>query len=230
MTRAEQGTLQQYLRDLRESREITPLCRDVGEAMIWHCRKRDDGCFQVGFRQLAGMAKGCCRDTAIEAVKRLREIGFVTREKTRVWCAALHKWVTGKNVYKLMLPVVSESEIPTGIPSKDLSFLLKKEVAHERDASEPCRTEGEPDQPPRTDEGDCVEGPPAGAEESLGGLAQSALSDDGPGSRDTTRHGGEPTGTVEGSVAGVSRLKPDLLAARRAVMEERMLRNKEVAA
>jgi hypothetical protein len=232
MTRAEQGVLQQYLRDLRERREITPLCRDVGEAMIWHCRKRADGCFQVGFPQLAGLAKGCCRDTAIEAVRRLREIGFVVREKTRVWCAALHKWVTGKNVYRLTLPVVSESEIPAGSPSKDFSFLLEKEVAHEREAEEPCRTPGKPDadRPPEISESHCVAGIPAGGEEGMGDVAQPISSDDGRTSPGTTRSGGEPNGATGRFVEGAPRLMlgSDPLAARRAVMEERLLRSRVI--
>ena len=41
---------------------------------------------------------------AIQAVTVLEHLGFLAKERTRVWCAALGKWVQGKNVYRLMAP------------------------------------------------------------------------------------------------------------------------------
>lgn len=124
MQRAEQDQLQTFVNEMRKTRAITPLCRDLAEAMIWKCRKQPDGSFMAGYKALAAMTKGCCRDTAIQAVAVLRRIGFLVKEKTRVWCAALQKWVQGKNVYRLISPGFSESEFPTPSTSKSLDSLL----------------------------------------------------------------------------------------------------------
>jgi hypothetical protein len=136
MDRARQDTLQDWINEARRLGIITPLCRDFAEAMVWKCRKRDDGSFMAGYKALAGMARGC-RDSAIQAVSVLQRVGFLAKERTRVWCAALHKWVQGKNVYRLIAPGFSESENPTPDSSKNPdSFLLEKEVAHEREAAD----------------------------------------------------------------------------------------------
>ena len=125
MDRARQNALQDWINEARRTRLITPLCRDIAEAMIWKTRKRPDGAFMAGYKALAGMARGCCRDTAIEAVTVLQRIGFLAKERTRVWCAALCKWVQGKNVYRLISPTFSESEKPTPDSSENPdSFLL----------------------------------------------------------------------------------------------------------
>lgn len=139
MDRVEQHRFQAMLNEFRRLRLITPLTRDIAEAMNWNCRKREDGWFMAGMKQLAGMARGCCRDTVNEAIKALEKLGCLLKERTRVWCARLGSWVQGKNIYRLVL--LSESEIPTPDSSKNpSSFLLQKEVAHEREAEEPCAT------------------------------------------------------------------------------------------
>jgi hypothetical protein len=135
MDRAQQDALQDWINEARRTRLITPLCRDIAEAMIWKCRKREDGRFMAGYKALAGMARGCCRDTAIAAVTVLQRIGFLAKEHTRAWCGRFK--VQGKNIYRLVLPPRPESENPTPDSSQNLdSFLLEKEVAHEQESEE----------------------------------------------------------------------------------------------
>jgi hypothetical protein len=38
MDRAQQDALQDWINEARRTRLITPLCRDIAEAMIWKCR------------------------------------------------------------------------------------------------------------------------------------------------------------------------------------------------
>jgi len=118
MEKAIQQQVQLDINALRQSRRITPLGRDVAEALLWKTRKREDGWFQIGFRQIAGMAKGCSRDTAIEAVKRLVALGRLVKQSTFVWISEWRIWRQGKNVYRWIVCESPESENPTANPSK----------------------------------------------------------------------------------------------------------------
>lgn len=218
MTRAEQGLLQQFINELRADRRITPLDRDVAEAMIWKCRKREDGLFQVAQARLAGMARGCSVRNLQRTLHRLAKVGFLAWEQTRVWVASLFKWVRGTSVYRLF----SNCQNGSGCTSQKVSsFLLEKEVAHEREAEKPCRTTGgaDEDQSPRIGESHCVAGISTGGEESMGGDAQPVLPNVKGGSEGTTRHGGKSNGGVGISVEGPPRLNFDLLVARRRAWE-----------
>ena len=180
MDRARQNALQDWINEARRTRLITPLCRDIAEAMIWKCRKRPDDAFMAGYKALAGMAMGCCRDTVIQAVATLERIGFLAKERTRVWCAALCKWVQGKNVYRLVSQVFSESEKPTPDSSENPdSFLLNKEVADEQEEAEAAEADPQRDPAAETENGaDDADG--AGTLGSADGRAAQLPAESGP--------------------------------------------------
>jgi hypothetical protein len=109
------ATLAKRLRTLLRAGKITPHQYAVGDALLWSCRApgRDEA--QVGYHRLARLA--CVgRSTAVEAVKRLRDLGVLSWRKTRLRVAwslgvASRQW---RNIYRLLAgPHTESSQQPT---------------------------------------------------------------------------------------------------------------------
>src|SRR6516165_2857418 len=81
---------------------ITPHQYAVADALLWSCRApgRDEA--QISCHRLARLA-GVGRSTAVEAVKRLRDLGVLTWRKTRLrvaWSLGVASR-QGRNIYRL---------------------------------------------------------------------------------------------------------------------------------
>lgn len=80
---------------------ITPHDLAVGMALLWSCRQPGAEACMVGFKRLAKLA-GVGRTTAVEAVGKLRALGVLVREKTRLrvrWGLGIASR-QGRNIYR----------------------------------------------------------------------------------------------------------------------------------
>ena len=73
----------QHGRRLLTARIITPCDYAVLDALLWRCRRPGRSDLAVDYRSIARLA-GCCRDTAIEAVRKLVDIGLIQKIRRRV--------------------------------------------------------------------------------------------------------------------------------------------------
>ena len=73
----------QHGRRLLTARIITPHEYAVLDALLWRCRRPGRSDLAVDYRSIARLA-GCCRDTAIEAVRKLVDIGLIQKIRRRV--------------------------------------------------------------------------------------------------------------------------------------------------
>lgn len=73
----------QHARRLLTAHILNPYDYAVLDALLWRCRRpgRDD--LTVAYAAVARLA-GVCRDTAIEAVRKLADIGLIRKIKNRV--------------------------------------------------------------------------------------------------------------------------------------------------
>jgi hypothetical protein len=103
------------LRTLLRKGLITPHQYAVADCLLWSCRApgRDEA--QISYHRLARLA-GVGRSTAVEAVKRLRDLRVLTWRKTRLRVAwslgvASRQW---RNLYRLLVgPHTESSQQPT---------------------------------------------------------------------------------------------------------------------
>ena len=72
-----------HLRSLRRLHLISHACKTVGDTLLWSCRGKGRGRFQVSYRRIADLA-GCSPTTAQDAVRTLRRLGVLTWEQTHV--------------------------------------------------------------------------------------------------------------------------------------------------
>jgi len=89
--------LQRFCRE----RRITPYDLAVGMALLWSCRAPGAAACMVSFTRLAKLA-GVGRSTAVEAVRKLRDLGVLIREKTRLrvtWALGIASR-QGRNIYR----------------------------------------------------------------------------------------------------------------------------------
>jgi hypothetical protein len=98
------------LRKLLRRGLITPHQFAVADALLWSCRAPGREEAQVSYHRLAKLA-GVGRSTAVEAVKRLRDLGVLSWRKTRlrvVWSlgVASRQW---RNIYRLLAGSHTES-------------------------------------------------------------------------------------------------------------------------
>jgi hypothetical protein len=122
------------LRKLLRKGLITPHQFAVADALLWSCRApgRDEA--QISYDRLAKLA-GVGRSTAVEAVKRLRDLGVLSWRKTRLRVAwslgvASRQW---RNIYRLLAgPFTESSEQPTDrVQASKKGGLEKERVAPE---------------------------------------------------------------------------------------------------
>ena len=92
------------------ARSLQLLCRDhkitphdlaVGMALLWSCRQPGASACMVSFDRLAKLA-GVGRTSAVQAVRRLQELGVLARQKTRLrvaWGLGIASR-QGRNIYR----------------------------------------------------------------------------------------------------------------------------------
>jgi hypothetical protein len=107
-------TVAKRLRTLLRKGRITPHQYAVADALLWSCRAPGRGETQVSYHRLAKLA-GVGRSTAVEAVKRLRDLGVLSWRKTRLRVAwslgvASRQW---RNIYRVLTGPPTESSQQT---------------------------------------------------------------------------------------------------------------------
>ena len=119
------------LRKLRRARRITPAQHAIGDTLLWSCRAPGKDAAMVSYDRLATLA-GVGRTTAVEAVRVLRGLGCLIREKTRLRVA----WSLGtasrqgRNIYRwIAAPTTECTQRPTD------QTLGRKQEARERKAA-----------------------------------------------------------------------------------------------
>ena len=127
-------TVAKRLRTLLRKGRITPHQYAVADALLWSCRApgRDEA--QISYHRLARLA-GVGRSTAVEAVKRLRDLGVLSWRKTRLRVAwslgvASRQW---RNIYRLLAGPLTESR---GQPTDRVQAKKKARIEVERVAPE----------------------------------------------------------------------------------------------
>jgi hypothetical protein len=122
------------LRTLLRKGLITPHQFAIADALLWSCRApgRDEA--QISYHRLARLA-GVGRSTAVEAVKRLRDLGVLSWRKTRLRVAwslgvASRQW---RNIYRLLAGPLTES---SGQPTDRVQARKKDRIEAERVAPE----------------------------------------------------------------------------------------------
>lgn len=81
----------QHARRLLTAHLITPFDYAVLDALLWRCRRPGRADLTVTYKAVARLA-GVCRDTAIQAVRKLAEIGLIEKVTRRV----LVRWGPGR--------------------------------------------------------------------------------------------------------------------------------------
>jgi len=124
--------LARRLRTLLRNGRITPHYYAVADALLWSCRSpgRDEA--QISYDRLARLA-GVGRSTAVEAVRRLRDLGVLSWRKTRLrvsWSlgVASRQW---RNIYRLLAPRTESSDQPANRKQ------ARKKEAHEQEMADP---------------------------------------------------------------------------------------------
>jgi hypothetical protein len=95
------NTVAQRLQKLCRKRLIRPHHLAVGLTLLWSCRAPGRDAAQVSYTRLAELA-GVGRNSAVEAVRRLRALGVLAREKTwlRVSWGLGIAIRQGRNIYR----------------------------------------------------------------------------------------------------------------------------------
>jgi hypothetical protein len=99
------------LRKLHRAGLITHAQYAVGDAILWSCRPTGRDATQVSYDRLAELAH-VGRSTAVAAVKRLRALGILAWQKTRlrvVWSLGVASR-QGRNIYRLIAAPRTESD------------------------------------------------------------------------------------------------------------------------
>lgn len=81
----------QHARRLLTAHIITPFDYAVLDALLWRCRRPGHADLIVSYAAVARLA-GVCRDTAIEAVRKLTQVGLIQKITRRV----LVRWGPGR--------------------------------------------------------------------------------------------------------------------------------------
>ena len=120
---------QKATRRLHRAGALTHAQFAVADVLTWSCRPKGKAAFQVSYDRIATLAH-VAHSTVVTAVARLRELGLLVWEKTRlrvVWSAgvASRQW---RNAYTLLAPVTESDHRPTD------SQQVGKKDAHERRA------------------------------------------------------------------------------------------------
>jgi hypothetical protein len=108
-------TVAKRLRTLLRKGRITPHQYAIADCLLWSCRAPGRDEIQVSYHRLAKLA-GVGRSTAVEAVKRLRDLGVLSWRRTRLRVAwslgvASRQW---RNIYHLLAgPLTESSTRPT---------------------------------------------------------------------------------------------------------------------
>jgi hypothetical protein len=105
---------QKQTRRLHRAGALTHAQFAVADVLTWSCRPKGKAAFQVSYDRIAELAH-VAHSTAVEAVARLKALGLLTWEKTRlriVWSlgVASRQW---RNVYTLRAPVTESAQRPT---------------------------------------------------------------------------------------------------------------------
>ena len=102
----EAGAIAQRVRLLRRQRLLTAHQAALADVLLWTARKPGSGLLAASLAVLARLA-GQARSTATEGVRRLEELGLITRIRRRVRVA----WIGGgqasrqiANAYRLLAP------------------------------------------------------------------------------------------------------------------------------
>lgn len=83
----------QHARRLLTAHIITPHDYAILDALLWRCRRPGRADLVVTYAAVARLA-GVCRDTAIDAVRKLAQIGIITKLTRRV----LVRWGPGRSL------------------------------------------------------------------------------------------------------------------------------------
>jgi hypothetical protein len=111
----------------------------VGSALLWRCRPPGGEVARVSYSRLAKLA-GVARSTAVQAVARLRELGLLVREKTRLrvrWSLGVASR-QGCNLYRWSRVASTESDHRPVIQMQ----VSKKEGASSKVAAPPVPRRG----------------------------------------------------------------------------------------
>jgi hypothetical protein len=127
-------TVAKRLRKLLRKGLITPHQFAVADALLWSCRAPGHDETQVSYHRLARLA-GVGRSTAVEAVKRLRDLGVLSWRQTRLRVAwslgvASRQW---RNIYRLLAAPLTESSTRTTdrVQAKKKDCIERSQVAPE---------------------------------------------------------------------------------------------------
>jgi hypothetical protein len=129
MTKPNPIAVAKYLGQLLGLKILTPHDYAVGMTLLWRCRPPGRVEAQVSFDRLAKLA-GVGRTAAVAAVRKLRDLGILAREKTRLRVAwslgiASRQW---RNIYRWFLP----ADTAVASPPTDQVQVRKKD-AHQQE-------------------------------------------------------------------------------------------------
>ena len=118
--------------------KITPYDLAVGMALLWSCRAPGAAACMVSFDRLAKLA-GVGRTAAVQAVRRLQELGVLAREKTRLrvaWGLGIASR-QGRNIYRW---IAVATEVAARLTNQMLES--KKDCSRDGGAPQPVRKRG----------------------------------------------------------------------------------------